>query len=483
MSQDLIPNFIAGEWTSATATEVLTVKDPASGAPLGRVPMSARADVDRAVQAAAKAFPAWRSTPAVERVRILFRLHQLMENNHEELARSLTREHGKVIAEARGEVQRGIDSIEHACAIPTLMMGDTLEDVSAGIDCETVRQPLGVFAAVTPYNFPVMIPMWFWPYAIATGNTFVLKPSEQNPLTHQRIMELAREAGLPKGVLNVVHGGRDAVEALLEHPDVVGVSFVGSSHVAAEVYKRGAAHGKRVQALGGAKNHIFVLPDADADKAAQAVLASVFGSTGQRCLAGSVIVGVGDAYGGMRERILDGASSLRLGHGLEETTDMGPVISAPHRERVRRYIDIGEREAKLVLDGRNAGVDKYPEGNWVGPTVFEDVNPDMEIGREEIFGPVMGITKAPSLESALSMLDRVRYGNASSIFTSSGRAAREFRYRAGISMLGINIGVAAPMAMFPFGGAKGSFYGDLKAQGKDAIDFFTDKRVVISRWH
>jgi malonate-semialdehyde dehydrogenase (acetylating)/methylmalonate-semialdehyde dehydrogenase len=482
MTPDLIPNFIAGEWTSADATEVLTVKDPASGDTLGRVPMSPRADVDRAVQAAAKAFPAWRATPPVERVRVLFRLHQLLEDNHEELARSLTREHGKVIAEARGEIQRGIDSVEHACAIPTLMMGDTLEDVAHGIDCETVRQPLGVFAAVTPYNFPVMIPMWFWPYAIATGNTFVLKPSEQNPLTHQRIMELAREAGLPRGVLNVVHGGRDAVEALLEHPEVVGVSFVGSSHVAFEVYKRGAAHGKRVQALGGAKNHIFVLPDADPDKAAQAVLASVFGSTGQRCLAGSVIVGVGDAYGGMRERILDGASSLKLGHGLEETTDMGPVISAPHRERVRRYIDIGEREAKLVLDGRNAGVDEYPDGNWVGPTVFEDVNADMEIGREEIFGPVMGITKAPNLETALGMLDRIRYGNASSIFTSSGGAAREFRYRAGISMLGINIGVAAPMAMFPFGGAKGSFYGDLKAQGKDAIDFFTDKRVVISRW-
>jgi malonate-semialdehyde dehydrogenase (acetylating)/methylmalonate-semialdehyde dehydrogenase len=445
--------------------------------------MSARGDVDRAVQAAARAFPEWRATPAVERVRILFRLHQLMEDNHEELARSLTREHGKVIAEARGEVQRGIDSIEHACAIPTLMMGDTLEDVAAGIDCETVRQPLGVFAAVTPYNFPVMIPMWFWPYAIATGNTFVLKPSEQNPLTHQRILELARQAGVPKGVLNVVHGGRDAVEALLEHPQVVGVSFVGSSHVAAEVYKRGAAHGKRVQALGGAKNHIFVLPDADPDKAAQAVLASVFGSTGQRCLAGSVIVGVGDAYGGMRERILDGAASLRLGHGLEDTTDMGPLISGPHRERVRRYIDIGANEAKLVLDGRNAGVDEYPEGHWVGPTVFEDVHPDMEIGREEIFGPVMGITRAPTLDSALAMLDRIRYGNASSIFTSSGGAAREFRYRAGISMLGINIGVAAPMAMFPFGGAKGSFYGDLKAQGKDAIDFFTDKRVVISRWH
>jgi malonate-semialdehyde dehydrogenase (acetylating)/methylmalonate-semialdehyde dehydrogenase len=482
MSQDLIPNFIEGEWTKATATETLAVKDPASGVLLGTVPMSAKGDVDRAVQAAAKAFPAWRMTSPVERARVLFRLHSLMEKNHEDLARSLTTEHGKVLAEARGEVQRGIDSIEHACAIPTLMMGDTLEDVSAGVDCETIRQPLGVFAAVTPYNFPVMIPMWFWPFAIATGNTFVLKPSEQNPLTHQRILELAREAGLPKGVLNVVHGGRETVDALLEHPKVVGVSFVGSSRVAFEIYRKGSANGKRVQALGGAKNHIFVLPDADPDKTAQAVLASVFGSTGQRCLAGSVVVGVGDAYQGMRDRLLDGASSIRLGHGLDDTTDMGPVISGTHRDRVKKYIDIGVKEAKLVLDGRNASVAKHPEGNWVGPTVFEDVSPEMEIGREEIFGPVMGLTRAPDLDSAIALLDRVAYGNASSLFTSSGQAAREFRYRAGISMLGINIGVAAPMAMFPFGGSRGSFYGDLKAQGKDAIDFYTDKRVVISRW-
>ena len=483
MTSELIPNFVDGEWTHSTAVETLDVKDPASGEHLGRVPLSTRDDLGRAVAAAARAFPAWRATPAVERVRVLFRLRELLEEHKEELARSVTREHGKVLPEARGEVQRGIENTEHACGIPTLMLGDTLEDIARGIDCETVRQPLGVFAAITPYNFPVMIPMWFWPYAIATGNTMVLKPSEQNPLTHQKITDLARQAGLPPGVLNVVHGGKEAVEAILEHPDIKGVSFVGSSRVAHIVYSRGAHHGKRVQALGGAKNHMIVLPDADPDQVAGALLSSIFGSAGQRCLAGSVVVGVGDAYHPIRERLLDGASSIRLGHGLDEDTDMGPVISGPHRDKVRQYIDIGEKEgAKVVLDGRGAGVDSLPDGHWVGPTVFENVGPDMEIGSEEIFGPVAGLTRVGSLDDAVRLLERNKYGNATSIFTTSGKAAREFRYQAGISMIGVNIGVAAPMAMFPFGGSRGSFYGDLKAQGRDAIDFYTDKRVVISRW-
>jgi malonate-semialdehyde dehydrogenase (acetylating)/methylmalonate-semialdehyde dehydrogenase len=483
MTPELIPNFIAGEWSKSTGAETLTVHDPASGELLGKVPMSGRADVDRAVQAAARAFPAWRATPVTERARVMFRLRQLLDANREELAKSLCREHGKVIAETRGELQRGIENVEHAAGMPTLMMGETLEDIAQGIDCETVRQPIGVFAAITPYNFPVMIPMWFWPYAVTTGNTFVLKPSEQNPLTHQRVLELAREAGLPPGVLNVVHGGRDAVEAILEHPGIVGVSFVGSSHVARIVYKGGGDTGKRVQALGGAKNHMIVMPDVDPDRAAEACAASIFGSSGQRCLAGSVIVGVGDAYKPMRERMLDRASSIRLGHGLEATTDMGPVISKAHRDRVNQYIDRGAKDAKLVLDGRQVKVERYPGGNWVGATVFEDVGPDMEIGREEVFGPVAGLTKAPTLQAALDMIEKSHYGNATSIFTNDGGAAREFRYRAGISMIGVNIGVAAPMAMFPFGGSRGSFYGDLKAQGSDAISFYTDKRVVISRWH
>jgi len=363
------------------------------------------------------------------------------------------------------------------------MMGETLEDVARGIDCETVRQPLGVFAAITPYNFPVMIPLWFWPYAVATGNTMVLKPSEQDPLTHQRIVDLAVEAGLPPGVLNVVHGARDAVTAILDHPGITGVSFVGASETARFIYARAAERGKRVQALGGAKNHMIVLPDADLDATMDAVVSSVYGSTGQRCLAGSVIVSVGDAYRPVKDRLLARAGALRLGAGLDAGVDMGPVISARHRERVVDYVAQGERDgAALLLDGRSARVANLPKGHWVGPTVLENVTPDMPVGREEIFGPVAGLARAGSLEAALELVHRNQYGNAISLFTTSGKAAREFRYRAGISMIGINIGVVAPMAFFPFGGSRGSFYGDLKAQGRDGVEFYTDKRVVVSRW-
>jgi len=478
-----IPNYIGGEWRAARGSGTLQVRDPASLEPLGAVPLSGADDVEAAVRAARGAFQDWRRTPAVDRVRVLFRLKALLESAKDELAVSLTREHGKNLVETRNEIQRGIENLEHACGIPSLMMGETLEDIAPGIDCETVRQPLGVFAVIAPYNFPVMIPLWFWPYAVATGNTVVLKPSEQDPLTHQRIVELAAEAGLPPGVLNVVHGAQDAVSAILDHPDIRGVSFVGSSATARMVYARAAAAGKRVQALGGAKNHMVVLPDADPDVVTSAITQSVFGSAGQRCLAGSVVVGVGDAYAPMREGLLDAAATVRLGHGLDEGTDMGPVISALHRERVERFIAGGSREgARLVMDGRSPHVERYPDGHWIGPTIFEDVGPDMEIGREEVFGPVMGLTRAGSLDEAVALIERNRYGNATSIFTTSGRAAREFRYRAGISMIGVNIGVAAPMAFFPFGGARGSFYGDLKAQGRDAIEFYTDKRVVISRW-
>jgi malonate-semialdehyde dehydrogenase (acetylating)/methylmalonate-semialdehyde dehydrogenase len=476
-------NYIGGEWVASSGTRSLPVEDPATGEVLCHVPLSTAADVDSAVGAAQNAFPGWRETPPVERARVLFRLKGLLEQHLDELAESLTREHGKAVAESRGEVRRGIETVEHACGIPTLMMGTTLEDVASGVDCETIRQPLGVFAGITPYNFPVMIPMWFWPYAVATGNTFVLKPSEQDPLTHQRIVELAGEAGLPPGVLNVVHGERDVVSALIEHPDVAGISFVGSSDVARSIYAKAAASGKRVQALGGAKNHMVVFPDADYDYVTEAVVSSVFGSTGQRCLAGSVVVGIEEAYAPIRERILDRASALRLGSGLDSDVDMGPVISEKHACRVREFIDQGAAEgAKLLLDGRGASVKAYPRGHWVGPTVFDEVRPDMSIGREEIFGPVVGFTQAKSLDDALAMIHANRYGNATSVFTSSGRTAREFRYRAGISMIGVNIGVAAPMAFFPFGGSRGSFYGDLKAQGHDAIEFYTDKRVVISRW-
>lgn len=482
-SNTTILNFIGGKWVHSDATDVAEVTDPATGESLGDTPLSGRAEVDAAVQAALGAFPEWRATPAVERARVLFRLKALLETHKGDLARSLTREHGKTLAESAGEIQRGIENIEHACGIPSLMMGDTLEDIARGIDCETIRQPLGVFGVITPYNFPVMIPCWFWPYAVATGNTVVLKPSEQDPLTHQRIVDLATEAGLPPGVLNVVHGSRDAVTAILEHPDIKGVSFVGSSQTARWVYAKAAEQGKRVQALGGAKNHMIVLPDADLDTTTEAVISSVYGSTGQRCLAGSVIVGVGDAYRPVKDRLLERASALKLGSGLDEGVDLGPLISARHRDRVVSYIGQGERDgAALLLDGRSARVARYPNGHWVGPTVLEHVTPEMPVGREEIFGPVAGLARAGSLDDALDLVHRNQYGNAISLFTTSGKAARQFRYQAGISMIGVNIGVVAPMAFFPFGGSRGSFYGDLKAQGRDAIEFYTDKRVVISRW-
>jgi malonate-semialdehyde dehydrogenase (acetylating)/methylmalonate-semialdehyde dehydrogenase len=478
-----IQNFIGGKWVSARVSESLAVSNPATGESLGSFALSTSEDVAKAVATAKSAFSGWRETPPVERARVLFRLKILLENNLENLALSLAREHGKVVVECRGEVRRGIENVEHACGIPTLMMGSTLEDVATGIDCETVLQPLGVFGVITPYNFPVMIPLWFWPYAVAAGNTVVLKPSEQDPLTHQLVVELAMQAGLPDGVLNVVQGAREATEALLEHPDIQGISFVGSSAVGRELYKKAGATGKRVQILGGAKNHIIVVPDADYDYTTDAILSSAYGSTGQRCLAGSVIVGVGDAYDVMRERLVDGAASFKLGYALDGDPDMGPVISRRHRDRIVNYIDEGVREgAELLVDGRGATVEAYPDGNWIGPTVFDNVGPDMKIGSEEIFGPVIGLTRAKSLEEAIELTHKNCYGNMASIFTTSGKAARDFRYRIGISMLGINIGVAAPMAFFPFGGARGSFFGDLKAQGQDAITFFTDKRVVISRW-
>jgi malonate-semialdehyde dehydrogenase (acetylating)/methylmalonate-semialdehyde dehydrogenase len=480
---EVVRNFVDGGWRDASATATLPVRNPASGAEIARVPLSSGADVDAAVQSAKSAFPMWRDTPAPVRARVLFRLKALLEEHKEDLARTLTTEHGKVIAETRGEIQRGIESIEHACAMPTLMMGDTVEQIATGVDCATWRQPLGVFAVITPYNFPVMIPLWFWPFAVAAGNTVVIKPSEQDPLTHQKIVDLAAQAGLPAGVLNVVHGGRECVEAICDHPNIVGVSFVGSSRVADVVYRRATAAGKRVQALGGAKNYLIVLPDADMDLALEACHSSIFGSSGQRCLAGSIVVGVGDAHAEIRERMLDTAASIRLGDGLSESTDMGPVISAAHRDRVKAFIDEGEAEgARLSLDGRGATVAGLEGGYWVGPTIFEDVRPDISIGSEEIFGPVAGINRAATLDEAVRMMHASCYGNACAIFTTSGKAAREFRYRAGISMIGVNIGVAAPMAIFPFGGSKGSFYGDLKAQGKDTVSFYTDQRVVIERW-
>jgi malonate-semialdehyde dehydrogenase (acetylating)/methylmalonate-semialdehyde dehydrogenase len=476
-------NYIGGEWVQPQSADTLEITNPATGESLGRVPLSSARDVDQAVAAAQAAYGKWRQTPPVVRARYLFKLKYLLEEHFEELATTVTREHGKTLDEARGSVRRGIENVEHACGIPTLMMGKTLEDVAAGIDCEFVRQPLGVFAAITPFNFPAMVPCWFFPYAIATGNTFILKPSEQVPFSPTRMMELVHEAGIPPGVLNLVHGGKEAVNALLGHPGIAGISFVGSSPVAKYVYQEGAKHGKRVQALGGAKNHVIVMPDADMDRAVANISESLFGCAGQRCLAGSVVVTAGKAYEPFRDRLLESARALNIGYGLEPGVSMGPVVSAKHKEKVLSYVEAGRKDgAELLLDGRATKVARHPKGHFVGPTVFDGVQPDMTIGKEEIFGPVAAVTRVKDLEEGIEMVQRSGFANATSIFTTSGRAAREFRYRVGVSMIGVNIGVAAPMAMFPFGGTKGSFFGDLKAHGQDAVEFYTDKKVVISRW-
>ena len=476
-------NYIGGEWVTSLATDALDLTNPATGEPLGRVPLGGARDVEQAVTAATAAFQTWRAVPPVVRARHLFKLKALLEQHFDDIAATVTRENGKTLDEARGSVRRGIENIEHACGIPTLMMGKTLEDVAAGIDCEYIRQPVGVFAAVTPFNFPAMVPCWFWPYAIATGNTFVLKPSEQVPLSSIRVFELAHEAGIPPGVLNLVHGAKDVVNALLAHPGVAGISFVGSSPVAKHVYQEAAKYGKRVQALGGAKNHIIVMPDADLDRAVANISESAFGCAGQRCLAGSVVVATGKAYEPFRDRLVSAAKQLKLGYGLEAGVNMGPVVSARHKERVLSYVEAGRKDgAQLLLDGRTSTVAQYPRGHFVGPTVFDGVAPEMTIGKEEIFGPVASVTHVADLDEGIDVIHRSGFANATSIFTTSGRAAREFRYRVGVSMIGVNIGVAAPMAFFPFGGTKGSFYGDLKAHGQDAVEFYTDKKVVISRW-
>jgi malonate-semialdehyde dehydrogenase (acetylating) / methylmalonate-semialdehyde dehydrogenase len=483
MGMKTLRNYVGGEWVSHAAVEYLDITNPATGEQLGRVPFSGAREVEQAVTAAQAAFVKWRQVPPVVRARYLFKLKSLMEEQFDDLAATVTRENGKTLDEAKGSVRRGIENVEHACGIPTLMMGKTLEDVAAGIDCEYVRQPLGVFAAVTPFNFPAMVPCWFWPYAIATGNTFILKPSEQVPFSPTRIIELAHEAGIPPGVLNLVHGGKDAVNALLAHPGITGISFVGSSPVAKYVYQEAAKYGKRVQALGGAKNHVIVMPDADMDRAVANISESLFGCAGQRCLAGSVVVAAGKAYEPFRERLLSAAKDLRLGYGLEPGVSMGPVVSAKHKEKVLSYVEAGRKDgATLLLDGRATKVEKHPRGHFVGPTVFDGVQPDMTIGKEEIFGPVASVSHVSNLDEGIEMVQRSGFANATSIFTQSGKAAREFRYRVGVSMIGVNIGVAAPMAMFPFGGTKGSFFGDLKVHGQDSIEFYTDKKVVISRW-
>jgi malonate-semialdehyde dehydrogenase (acetylating)/methylmalonate-semialdehyde dehydrogenase len=478
----ILKNFVGGEWVSATTSETQQVVNPATGEALAEVPLSNAADLDRAVAAAQAAFPAWRETPPQQRVQPMYRLKVLLEKHREDIARQVTEEHGKTLEDARGSVQRAIENVEVCCGIPSLMMGYGLEDGAArGIDEEVIRQPLGVFAAICPFNFPAMVPYWFLPYAVACGDTFIIKPSEQVPLTQRFIFELIQEAGFPPGVINLVNGSKVVVDAILDHPGIRGVSFVGSTPVARYVYRRAAENGKRVQAQGGAKNVLVLMPDADLEKTIPNVMGSAFGSAGQRCLAGSLAVTVDDRNERMLSAIAEGARALRVGNGLESGIEVGPVISEQARDRILGSIQKGVDEgARLVVDGRGAA--ESARGYFVGPTIFADLNQSMSIAQTEIFGPVLGVIAVNTLEEALAAIDRIPYGNAASIFTSSGKAAREFRYRAVVGNVGVNVGVAAPVAYFPFSGWKDSFFGTLHGQGRDAIDFFTDRKVVITRW-
>ena len=478
---DPLSNYIGGAWTPSSATAFLDVHNPARGTVIGRTPMSTGADVDAAVKAALAAYPAWSETPPVVRARAMFRFKALLDANAEKIARQVTTEHGKTISEARGSVLRAIECVEVACGGPSMLMGYGLENISAGVDCQVMRQPLGVTAAIAPFNFPAMVPLWFLPFAVVCGNTFVLKPSEQVPLSQQLIFELLHQCDLPPGVVNMVHGGREVSEAICDHPDIRAVSFVGSTPVAKAVYERAGRAGKRVQALGGAKNFVVVMPDADLDLAVPIIAESFYGCAGERCLAGSVLLPVGKAHGDVRERLVATARSMKVGDGMEDGVDMGPVISAPHRDRVRGYVEKGVKEgATLLVDGREADLPRA--GFFIGPTVFDGVKPDMAIGSEEIFGPVATIAPVKDLDEAFRLMYAHPNANATSIFTSSGKAAREFAHRATASMVGVNIGVASPMAYFPFGGARDSFFGDLKVHGRDAFEFYTDKKVTISRW-
>ena len=481
----VLDNYIAGRWTPAqAATEILDVTNPATGDTLARVPLSGGADLDAAVQAARAALPEWRAVSTIARARKLFDLRERLVARHEELARSVTTEMGKTIADATAEVARMIEMVEAACAIPTTMQGRILEDVSRNIDAETIRQPVGVCAAIVPFNFPAMVPFWFLPFAIACGNTFVLKPSEQVPLTQQIAFEELDALDLPAGVVNLVNGGREIVEGILSHPGIDAVSFVGSAPVARLVYEGAAKAGKRVQALGGAKNHMVVMPDAVIDKTVDGILGSAFGAAGQRCMAGSVVVTVGDAHEQLMGPLTDATRALHVGDGMDESNDVGPVISCAARDRIADWVARGLSDgATLVVDGRGvAGEGIVPDGAFLGPTILDEVTPDMPIAQEEVFGPVLCVIRAESLDQAIDIVNSSRFGNGTSIFTESGASVRRYRHEVQAGMIGVNIGVAAPVAFFPFSGWKDSFLGDVHAHGTDAVEFFTRKKTVTSRY-
>ena len=476
-------NYVGGAWKRSRASEFLDVRNPATAETMVRVPLSPRDEVDEAVRAAQSAFGEWRRTPPLERAQYLFKFKRLLEERFDEIARLTTQECGKTLAESQGELQRGLENVEVATGIPSLMMGYNAEDIARGIDEHMLRQPVGVVAAVTPFNFPGMIPLWFMPYAIACGNCFILKPSEKVPMTISRVFELIDQLGLPAGVLSLVNGARETVDALLDHPDVRAISFVGSSPVAKYIYSRAAANGKRVQCQGGAKNAVVVLPDADMEMATRIVADSSFGCAGQRCLATAVAITVDEAGPAFTEQIAHSAATRRVGYGLDAGVEMGPVITAESKQRIESLIARGESEgAKVLVDGRDSSIPGYERGYFVRPTILDDVDPRGDIARTEIFGPVLSLMHAQTIDEAIELVNAASYGNMACLFTSSGAAARKFRYEVQAGNIGINIGVAAPMAFFPFSGWKESFFGDMHAQGRDAVEFYTQKKVIVERW-
>lgn len=476
-------NYIGGQWRPSSASEYLDVFNPATKELLGKVPLSPANEVDEAAQAAAEAFPGWRSTPAPDRIQYLFKLKNLLEENFEDLSRTITMECGKTIGESRGEMRRAIENVEVACGIPTMTQGDFSEDIAQGIDEIMIRQPVGVCAVIAPFNFPGMIPFWFMPYALACGNTYIVKPSEKVPMTMQKVFHLLQQAGFPSGVINLVNGAKETVDAILDHPAIRAISFVGSTPVAKYIYSRGSANGKRVQAQGGAKNPVIVLPDADMEMTTRITADSAFGCAGQRCLAASIAITVGEARHTYTESIADAAVSRVVGYGLDEGVQMGPVISTQSMARIESLIQEGANEgANLMVDGRSPNILGYENGNFVRPTILSDVNPAGDIAKTEIFGPVFSLMHVATIDEAINLVNSGEYGNMACLFTSSGSAARKFRYEAQAGNLGINIGVAAPMAFFPFSGWKESFFGTLHGQGKHAVEFFTQTKVVVERW-
>jgi malonate-semialdehyde dehydrogenase (acetylating)/methylmalonate-semialdehyde dehydrogenase len=478
-----LQHWIGGRRVGGASGQFGDVFNPASGELTARVPFASTAEVGKAVEAAAKAFPGWAATPPLRRARVMFKFNELMNQHRDEIAKVITAEHGKVFSDAQGEVTRGIEVVEFACGIPHLLKGEFTEQVGGGIDAWSVRQPLGVCAGISPFNFPAMVPMWMFPVALACGNSFILKPSEKDPSASMIIAQLLKEAGLPDGVFSVVHGGREAVEALLAHPDLASISFVGSTPIAETIYRVGCANGKRVQALGGAKNHLVVMPDADLEQATDALIGSAYGSAGERCMAISIAVAVGQAAEPLMAKLEPRVRALKIGPGTDPEAEMGPLVTRQHLDKVSSYVDLGVKEgAKLVVDGRGLKLQGYENGFFTGGTLFDDVKPSMRIYKEEIFGPVLGVVRVPNFDSAVQLINDHEFGNGTAVFTRDGDAAREFVNQIKVGMVGINVPIPVPMAFHSFGGWKRSLFGDHYMHGPEGVRFFTHLKTITSRW-